>query len=61
MVRLDQVIKDAMEIAVNIQTTIKSLSIIISTQFTNLKDVTSQTLTYFFNIIENPSPSGTAF
>lgn len=59
MVRLGQVIKEATKIAANIQTIIESLSTIISTQFTNIKDVTAQTSTYFFHIIENPSPSGT--
>lgn len=55
-VRLDQVIKKSAKIVVKIQTTTDSLSIIITTQFSNLKDFTSQTVAYFYHF-ENRAPA----
>lgn len=55
-VKLNQVIKKAMKIIAKIKATTYALSTTIVNQFTNLKDVTANTLAYFVHRYEHPLP-----
>lgn len=48
-VKVDQVIKEATKLVAKIRAITDSLTTAITTQFTNLKDATSQTMVYFFS------------
>lgn len=46
-IKLDQVIKEAIKVAAKICSSTDAFPTVITTQFTNLKDATANTLAYF--------------